>query len=141
MSTYISVSHKHTAKHCIISQFHTNIKATAPYQCFFVTYFMYVALLLRTGVVKDTEQLMDSGNIYMKGKIYNAYQVLTSQLLETLGNAAVIIYACKIIIITELFPVLPLQPSQTPQTRFCFKIYKSSRNILSKNKAKIILRN
>ena len=31
MFTYISVSHKHTAKHCIISQFHTNIKATAPY--------------------------------------------------------------------------------------------------------------
>ena len=27
MFTYISVSHKHTAKHCIISQFHTNIKA------------------------------------------------------------------------------------------------------------------
>ena len=31
MFTHISVSHKHTAKHCIISQFHTNIKATAPY--------------------------------------------------------------------------------------------------------------
>ena len=31
MFTYISVSHKHTAKHCIISQFHTNIKARAPY--------------------------------------------------------------------------------------------------------------
>ena len=31
MFTYISVSHKHAAKHCIISQFHTNIKATAPY--------------------------------------------------------------------------------------------------------------
>ena len=31
MFTYISVSHKHTAKHCIISQLHTNIKATAPY--------------------------------------------------------------------------------------------------------------
>ena len=31
MFTYINVSHKNTAKHCIISQFHTNIKATAPY--------------------------------------------------------------------------------------------------------------
>ena len=38
MFTYISVSHKHIAKHCIISQFHSNIKA----------------LFLRTGV---TEQL------------------------------------------------------------------------------------
>ena len=34
----------------IIIQFKTNIKATAPYYCFFVTPFMYVALLLRTGV-------------------------------------------------------------------------------------------
>ena len=31
MFTYIYVSHKNTAMHCIISQFHTNIKATAPY--------------------------------------------------------------------------------------------------------------
>ena len=31
MFTYINVSHKNTAMHCIISQFHTNIKATAPY--------------------------------------------------------------------------------------------------------------
>ena len=31
MFTYISVSPKHTAKNCIISQFNTNIKATAPY--------------------------------------------------------------------------------------------------------------
>ena len=30
MFTYISVSHKHTAKHCIISQFHTYIKSPAP---------------------------------------------------------------------------------------------------------------
>ena len=31
MFTYISVSHKYTSMHCIISHFHTNIKATAPY--------------------------------------------------------------------------------------------------------------
>ena len=35
MFTYISVGHKHTAKHCNISRFHTNVKATAPYLLFF----------------------------------------------------------------------------------------------------------
>ena len=31
MFTYINVNHKYTAIHCIISQFHTNTNATAPY--------------------------------------------------------------------------------------------------------------
>ena len=35
MFTYINVSHKYTAMHCIISQFCTNIKARTPYKCFF----------------------------------------------------------------------------------------------------------
>ena len=35
MFTYINVSHKNTAMHCIISQLQSNIKATAPYKWFF----------------------------------------------------------------------------------------------------------
>ena len=54
MFTYISVSHKHTAMHCSISQFHANIKHMPPYKLlFFVAHFIYVTLLLERWVARS----------------------------------------------------------------------------------------